>query len=254
VRRKAAAAAGGRSAGASSPAPDAEPQGAALLSLDHLQEATRFLRFLQLQSAALLDTALLALQLNLRKQRWLLVWKAAKQAARAQPDSAELHEGSMRFILGVQAAWHSLQPVMQRLLQDEWTEERRSRAAAAGDEQQAQAAELQQADVAALNWQHLQRFGSSLEHRFAGQPPQRLLTASLPAMTSTACNTQRSSSSGRDERLVTTTEPQPSRRSVCSCSWSTTDSSVWPLPLPAVLPQSRVCCSSCPRETLPWSC
>ena len=144
-----------------------------MLSLDHLQEATRFLRFLQLQSAALLDTALLALQLSLRKQRWLLVWKAVKQATRAAPDSAELHEGSMRFLLGVQAAWHSTQPVLQRLLQDEWTEESRRRAAAAGEEETEDAGALHQADVAALNSQHLQRFGSSLEHRFAGQPSQR---------------------------------------------------------------------------------
>jgi N-alpha-acetyltransferase 15/16, NatA auxiliary subunit len=125
--------------------------------LDPIVEATRFLHFLQLHSASALETQLQAIEVFIRKERWLLVWKAIKLAKQIQADSADLHYGLMRFIHVVQSRWNDLHPMVQRLLEDEWKVE-------AGDEQQS----IHDANVVALNAKHLEDHRNAIDHRFAG--------------------------------------------------------------------------------------
>ena len=159
--RKAAAVAGsaaaknGKAQGATAP-PDPDPFGESTLSREPLAEASRFLHFLQLHSSTALPTHLWAMEVQLRKAKWLLAWKAIKQARQLQADNAELHFGLMRWLEGIQQARDHLQPLVREVLEEEWTE--------AGH-----TGSMMDADIALLNDQHLRSHLHNLDHRFAGQ-------------------------------------------------------------------------------------
>ena len=112
-----------------------------------------------MHSAAALSTHLWAMEVQLRKARWLLAWKAIKQARKLDVNNAEVHFGLMRWLEGLQHTREQLQPLVREVLEEDWTE--------AGHD-----GSPLQADIAQLNERHLHSHLDSLDHRFAGQHTQ----------------------------------------------------------------------------------
>ena len=105
---------------ASTAAPDADPFGEALLSREPLVEATRFLAFLQLHSPDALETQQLAVEVQLRKGRALLAWKALKRLHSLEPSDAERHFGLCRWVEALQDAGEpALPPLLRQVLEEE---------------------------------------------------------------------------------------------------------------------------------------
>ena len=163
----------------STAAPDPDPYGETFLTKDPLVEATRFLSFLQLHSPTLIETPSLTIEVQLRKAKWLLAWKALKQLRSLQPHNPDLHFGLMRWIEGVQGTIagaaeqpQPLPPLIREVLEEEWTE-----AGYGGP--------LTDVQLSQLNDSHLRSHLDSLDHRFAGQstPPLSLTPSVHPTPT-----------------------------------------------------------------------
>lgn len=86
-------------------AEDPDPDGAQLANVeDPLEKASAFLRTLQAAAPAALRTHLLACDLYSRKQRYLLVLRALRQAHSLAPADPEVHKATLRFLHAVAAA------------------------------------------------------------------------------------------------------------------------------------------------------
>ena len=177
----------------STAAPDPDPFGEAFLTKEPLTEATRFLAFLQLHSATLIETPTLAIEVQLRKAKWLLAWKAIKQLRSLQPHNPDLHFGLMRWVEGVQGSTaegadqqQPLPSLIRQLLEEEWTE-----AGYVGP--------IADVNIAQLNEEVLRTHTDSLDHRFAGPstPTLHTLHSTHPRPLHT-----RGWSGGVDERFI----------------------------------------------------
>ncbi|KAK1299486.1 hypothetical protein QJS10_CPB14g01154 [Acorus calamus] len=62
-----------------------------------LQEATKYLKLLQKNSAESMETHLLSFELNMRKQKVLLAFQALKQLLKLDPDNPDSHRCLIRF-------------------------------------------------------------------------------------------------------------------------------------------------------------
>ncbi|KAK1265524.1 hypothetical protein QJS04_geneDACA024242 [Acorus gramineus] len=77
---------------------DLDPHGEKLLQVENpLQEATKYLKLLQKNSAESMETHLLSFELNMRKQKVLLAFQALKQLLKLDPDNPDSHCCLIRF-------------------------------------------------------------------------------------------------------------------------------------------------------------
>ncbi|KAK1264505.1 hypothetical protein QJS04_geneDACA024425 [Acorus gramineus] len=77
---------------------DLDPHGEKLLQVENpLQEATKYLKLLQKNSAESMETHLLSFELNMRKQKVLLAFQALKQLLKLDPDNPDSHRCLIRF-------------------------------------------------------------------------------------------------------------------------------------------------------------
>lgn len=99
-------------------AEDDDPNGEKLLTLDHMEDATKFLRKLEEHQSTRFETSLLGFEVYLRKKRFLLALRSLKRLiAKEGLNHPKIHTNIIRFFHAFKDA--SVSPVITQLVDEE---------------------------------------------------------------------------------------------------------------------------------------
>ncbi|KAF9421043.1 N-alpha-acetyltransferase 15, NatA auxiliary subunit [Podila epigama] len=100
---------------------DEDPEGLRYLKIeDPLAEALKFLRHLEALASDRIETQLLAFEVYLRKNKFLLALKALLKAHSLDASNATLHEQLVRFALAVKAKAGDIKPLTKSVIDKHW--------------------------------------------------------------------------------------------------------------------------------------